>query len=221
MKIEDFFNKYNGKGIDNDGAYGFQCMDLYNQYQEEVMGVKAKGANYAYLVWDSYDKENFDRIVNTPSFVPKLGDVAVWTKGKIPYGHVSICTGKGDINKFESFDQNWNKPYCTYEEHDYFNGFLGVLRPKKFINDTLEYAKGLYVTLEVMNVRDGIWGRKKQKSELTEDGKKNALDNGSYKKGTVFTAIDIITHTDGSVWVKGYSGYVCIKDKIQVYCKKV
>ena len=44
MYIIDFFNKYNGKYVDTDGMYGAQCMDLYNKYQEEVMGVRPKGA---------------------------------------------------------------------------------------------------------------------------------------------------------------------------------
>lgn len=131
MYIKDFFNKYNGKALDRDGYYGAQCMDLYNQYQEEVMGVVPKGAEYAKNVWTTYNKDNFVRIANTPDFVPNLGDVAVW--GETPsnrYGHVSICTGKGDINSFESFDQNWSAAICKYENHNYFNGFLGVLRPK-------------------------------------------------------------------------------------------
>ena len=28
MKYEEFKNKYNGKHIDYDGAYGYQCWDL-------------------------------------------------------------------------------------------------------------------------------------------------------------------------------------------------
>ena len=131
MNIIDFFNKYDGKVIDVDGVYDGQCMDLYNKYQEEIMRVKAKGAPYAYQVWDTYDRNNFEKIPNTIDFIPKLGDVAVWSKGELPYGHVSICTGKGDINNFESFDQNFPiGSKCHFQNHNYFNGFLGVLRPK-------------------------------------------------------------------------------------------
>lgn len=132
MNIIDFFNKYNGRAIDRDGYYGAQCMDLYNQYQEEVMGIKPKGAVYAKDVWNTYNKDDFTQISNTYDFVPKLGDVAVWGYASSnPYGHVAICTGKGDINTFESFDQNWSAQVCKYENHNYFGGFLGVLRPKK------------------------------------------------------------------------------------------
>lgn len=134
MNIHDFFRKYDGKALDKDGAYGAQCMDLYNAYQEEVLGRQAVGAPYAMDVWnkDMYNKDLFYKIENTNDFVPKLGDVAVWngSSSAVPYGHISICTGEGDINIFRSFDQNWGGAYCHYVTHNYFDGFKGVLRPK-------------------------------------------------------------------------------------------
>ena len=224
MYIEDFFNKYNGKLLDRDGAYGGQCMDLYNQYQQEVMGVTPRGAAYAKLVWDNYDRNHFTKILNTPEFVPQLGDVAVWTadvsNGEL--GHIGICTGKGDVNTFESFDQNWEyKQYCRYVWHSYYGGFAGVLRPKVGDFRKEEYTPGLYQTLYVMKVRDGVWGRVKSKSELTLDGQKNSNAAGNYLAGTNFDVLQIINHTDGSIWGKGLSGYVCIRDNSQIYCKKI
>ena len=154
MYLQDFFNKYNGKAVDKDGAYGPQCMDIYNLYQEEVFGKKAIGAPYARDVWnkDMYNKELFNKIENTLEFVPKLGDVALWdgSSRNIPYGHLSICTGKGDINSFESFDQNFNKPYCEFTTHDYSNGFRGVLRPKEeFQNMLYESEEKVQYTYKV------------------------------------------------------------------------
>ncbi len=223
MYIEEFFSKYNGKAIDTDGAYGAQCMDLYNKYQQDVLGVNPRGAAYAKLVWDTYDKNVFERITNTPEFVPRIGDVAVWlgAPNNSNLGHISICTGKGDVNTFESFDQNWdNKQFCRYVTHNYYGGFAGVLRPKKDIN-VKEYTLGLYRTLYVMKVRDGVWGRVKSKEELTPDGKANSNDSGNYLANTNFTALEIIKNNDGSVWARGYSGYICIKDNNQVYCEKI
>lgn len=136
----NFLTSTIGKSIDKDGAYGAQCMDLYNAYQEEVLGKVAVGAPFAKDVWnlDMYNKEIFDKIENTRDFVPILGDVAVWNgeSSIVPYGHVAICTGKGDINYFESFDQNWNHGYCEFTYHDYYKGFKGVLRPKFSVIDT-------------------------------------------------------------------------------------
>ena len=88
------------------------------------------------------------------------------------------------------------------------------------------YTTGNYKTLYDMKVRDGVWGRVKKVSELTEDGKRNATTTNQYayavyKEGTIFTALEIIKHTDGSIWGRSPSGYICIAEKNQVYCKKV
>ena len=86
-----------------------------------------------------------------------------------------------------------------------------------------------YHTLYNMYVRCGAgygYGIKLYK-DLTEDGKKNALDKNDYnyaiyKKGTVFTALEVITNNDGSVWAKTPSGYVVIKGASgTVYCEKL
>ena len=86
----------------------------------------------------------------------------------------------------------------------------------------------LYHTLYNMYVRYGAgynYGTKLYK-ELTEDGKKNALDKyddcyAIYKKGTVFTALEVITNNDGSIWAHTPSGYVVIKGASGTYyCEK-
>lgn len=93
----------------------------------------------------------------------------------------------------------------------------------KFTPATTTYTKGNYKTLYVMNIRTGAgtnYARKK-KSQLSADGKRNSNDSGQYKVGTIFTALSIINNNDGSVWAKTPSGYICLKDKSCVYCKKV
>lgn len=134
MYLNEFFSKYNNKFIDYDGYYGNQCTDEFRQFNKEVLGIaQPKGVNGAKDFWANYPNDpnlynNFDKIANTPSFVPQFGDVAIWGNGT--YGHIAICTGKGDINKFESFDQNYpTGSACHYVTHNY-SGFLGVLRPK-------------------------------------------------------------------------------------------
>ena len=150
MDINEFFEKYNGKSVDKDGAYGPQCMDLYNLYQEEVLGKKAVGAPLAKDVWNKnmYNHDLFYKIENYLEFVPELGDVAVWngSSSYAPNGHVAICTGKGNMRYFESFDQNWNNKYCEFVNHDYFKGFKGVLRPKAPPEDSeYKYKVGMLV----------------------------------------------------------------------------
>lgn len=131
-----FFSERAGKYIDDDGAYGAQCMDLYADYQRNYLKVTVKGAPSAKQAWDSYNTSAFTKIANTPSFVPKRGDVAIWNMGT--YGHIAICTGEGNTNYFVSLDQNWDSPWdgskpSRYVSHNY-NSFLGVLRPNQDVN---------------------------------------------------------------------------------------
>lgn len=134
MYFRDFVNKYNGKKVDFDGYYDAQCVDLFRQFNKEVLGIaQPKGVKGAKNFWTNFDNDpnlynNFTKIANTPSFVPQEGDVAIWYNGT--YGHIAICTGIGDVNKFESFDQNYPEgSACKKVTHNY-SKFYGVLRPK-------------------------------------------------------------------------------------------
>jgi len=137
MTIADrFFSERAGKYIDDDKSYGAQCMDLYADYQRNYLKVTVKGAPAAKDTWNSYNTSAFTKIANTPSFVPKRGDVAVWNMGT--YGHIAICTGEGNTNYFVSLDQNWDSPWdgskpSRYVSHNY-TSFLGVLRPNQDVN---------------------------------------------------------------------------------------
>lgn len=136
MTFAEFIKKYNGKGVDYDGNYGVQCFDLANQYCKDVVGCTGFTGMYAHQIYTDFNKQPnkayFKRIANTPSFVPKKGDIVVWAgslNGGI--GHVAICNGIGNTSHFYSYDQNWtgkNDP-CTIIRHTY-DHVLGVLRPK-------------------------------------------------------------------------------------------
>lgn len=103
---------------------------------------------------------------------------------------------------------------------------INAKRTKKVIKKT--YTTGNYKTLYAMNIRAGagtLYRRKKVK-ELTIDGKKHATskrpnDYATYRKETEFTAIKIIKNINGSYWAKTPSGYICLKDKNNIYCKKI
>lgn len=81
-----------------------------------------------------------------------------------------------------------------------------------------EFIKGYnYITLENMYVRYGAglnYGIKLVKN-LTPDGKKNAYNQNPnayavYKKGTIYTALDVIKNNYG-IWARTPSGYVCMR----------
>jgi hypothetical protein len=130
MTIQSFFNKYDGKGVDFDGAFGNQCMDLYRQYCKDVLNVpQSPLVAGAVNVWTTYLKQYFIQVPNTPTGIPKLGDILIWGKGVGPYGHIAICV-VADVNSFTSFDQNWPVgTLCHFQQHNY-NNLLGWLSPR-------------------------------------------------------------------------------------------
>lgn len=94
--------------------------------------------------------------------------------------------------------------------------------PTPYLNADLpyydEFVKGYdYVTLDDMYVRWGAgtnYGVKLVKN-LTPDGQKNAYYKNPdayaiYKKGTIYTALDVIRNEYG-IWARTPSGYVCMQ----------
>lgn len=135
MNFDEYFASVKGKSIDFDGNYGVQCFDLANDYSVKVVGGKQFLGMGAYEIYTNFKNqpanELYERIPNTPDFVPKKGDIMVWGSNFSKWGHVSICTGKGDTSHFESYDENWQGLHepVTLIRHSY-TGVLGVLRPK-------------------------------------------------------------------------------------------
>ena len=130
MSIQNFFDKWNGKPCDYDFAYGNQCVDLYDQYCQEVVSSPINLVNGAVDIWNNYPTSHFDRVLNTPEAVPVKGDVIIWSRTtSLPWGHVGIFN-EGDVNRFTSFDQNWpTDSLCHFQEHKY-TGVIGWLHPK-------------------------------------------------------------------------------------------
>jgi hypothetical protein len=131
MTFDEFLNKYNGKGIDFDKYYGFQCMDLYQQYNQEVVGGNYVPQPAAADVWNSYPKDHYEKIANGPYNFPEKGDIVIWKKASsLPYGHIAVAVSANQ-DTFTSFDQNWpTGSICHHQLHNYTN-VAGWLRPKK------------------------------------------------------------------------------------------
>lgn len=104
-------------------------MDLYRFYCQDVLNIpQSPSVAGAKDVWDSYLKDYFSRIENTPDGIPQNGDIVIWGTKVGKWGHIAIFID-GDAKKFNSFDQNYpvGTP-CHIQSHTY-NGVLGWLRP--------------------------------------------------------------------------------------------
>jgi hypothetical protein len=184
--LQEFVPTWNGRGNNSDGAYGYQCVDIVNQYVQDVLGERAWGGN-AIDKWTNFDASKFDRIVNTPSFVPQAGDIAIWGSLVGKYGHIAIFLD-GGVNSFHSFDQNWPLgSLCHIQSHNY-RGFLGVLRHKQ--SNAGFNAQVVTATLNIRSAADST--------------QKNVV--GTANAGNVFTVLSVVEGTN----VNGNSQWYCI-----------
>ena len=95
MTLNDFVEKYKGKMVDWDNAYGCQCVDLARVYIAEVLGTyqppTVTGA------WQTFDHWGLFRcshkgICKIWHENIKRGDLIIWDKTeKNKYGHIAIC----------------------------------------------------------------------------------------------------------------------------------
>lgn len=143
MTLDEFILKYTGQLVDWDHFYGGQCMDLYRQYCNDVLNFpQSPSVPGAKDVWNNYLTDCFERILNIPSAIPEQGDVVIWGNGE--YGHIAIFVD-GDVNKFNSFDQNFPVgSKCHLQTHTY-TGVLGWLRPLKVVDQSLTWLKGMFM----------------------------------------------------------------------------
>lgn len=199
----------------------------------ELLGKYHKLSRNNAEVWYLNTKDGYKR-----GKTPKLGAVICWRKGVAGKesdgaGHVAIVEKIYSDGSILTSNSAWNgsrfytqKIPKTYKLSGYvFQGF--IYPPVEFASEPKPaYTTGNYKTLDVMRVRAGVWGKQKKVKNLTKDGQVNATSTNPnayacYKKGTDFTALEIINHKDGSVWGRSPSGYICIKTKNTTYCKKL
>ena len=96
-KIESYISTAVGRAINPDNAYGLQCVDVADDYAEQIFGLpwqqtiggvggarEFKGRTNAYFTW-------IENVVGDESSIPQRGDLAVWDGDNLnPYGHVAL-----------------------------------------------------------------------------------------------------------------------------------
>lgn len=205
--IKSFFAANIGKSFDYDGASGIQCVDLIKKYLNDVFGIKAGSWGDAKDYFKLYSKraplvENFERIKNTPEFIPCFGDICVFDGEN---GHICICTGKdGTTSKFQSIDLNYGSKKVKTVTHNYKN-FLGVLRPKNLYKDgyVAMLKSNVYVRTAPSQSAPPV-----KISNLTADAKKHLTQNSVaiLEQNTRVTVKGSSKNED--IWIKTPSGYM-------------
>lgn len=146
MTFQNWVNQVK-KGVDYDGRYGKQCVDIVNDFAHEVLGIRGAfyGVKYAYQMYTQFGNfskmyKNFEKIdVNKRGDYPRKGDVIVWTKAKNGYaGHTAVAL-YGDKTGFYCIEQNFDgKGSVRIHKYNY-SWVAGWLRPKNQVKVRDEY----------------------------------------------------------------------------------
>ena len=113
-----------GKGLDYDGVYGNQCVDLICYYYK-YLGQTSPGGNGKDYSWNQLPA-GWQRLQGVQ---PQKGDILVYSGNSAnPYGHVAIYAADR-----ETYHQNFDThPYVekiTYRYNGLGNPYWGVIRP--------------------------------------------------------------------------------------------
>lgn len=185
MTAKEFIEYWLNKYADYDGYYGPQCVDLYDYFCQDVINCPIILVGGANEIWDNYPVDYFDRILNTPEAIPKLGDVMIWGTGVGNYGHVAICTDiNNNQNTFVSLDQNWpvGSP-CHYVEHNY-NSVIGWLRPKVPSSSSITIPKETFEMLVgKATFADGVYALGIKDTKDIQNLRQELTDRNSYIEG--------------------------------------
>lgn len=128
MTLTEFLSILNGEYKETAGTSAKnQCVDLANAYIKYVLGLSVIEWTNA-VDFPSKAGPDYEYILNTPTGVPKEGDLVIWGG---TYGHIAIFL-EGDSNRFTSFDENYpTGTPCHVQEHNYNSPkVLGWLHPK-------------------------------------------------------------------------------------------
>lgn len=226
-----------GKGFDEDGVYGCQCVDGFKHFCRTQLGLKLGSicypSGYATSIWDNFEELGLDKYFDkVPANQMVDGDWTIWgmNSRSCPYSHVAMFRkDNGATGIFLGQNQNGHPEFT--QVNIYYDGIRGGLRPKIYhevVSNPTPSKNPIYETLGDMYVRWGAGTNQGVKlvKDLTEDGKKHATSTNPYayavyKKGTKFTVYEKVSNNFGT-WGRSPSGWICLKGASgTIYCSEV
>lgn len=168
-QFNQWFNQVNGKRIEaEDPSNLYQCFDLaFNWCDFIKIPREAIRHFYAYQIFtqpNDMTRKYFDIVYNSPTNIPKVGDIVVFGQQVGYAGHVAIATGNSTTMNVLTEDQNWNGlQYARPVTHYNYYGVLGWLHPKVQQNQSqITYDK----MQTIMNSSDSIEQKIKKMKDL-------------------------------------------------------
>lgn len=228
MNFEQWKYSRIGKSINFDGMYGVQCVDLFNDYVVNCLGLPiGYYPQYAKDFWNN--RNNVKWLKNNFTFISfdeikkgniRKGDIGVRVSGYA--GHIFICE-RIENNSIIILDQNHfgkHEPCTNHKIIISKSNIDGILRPKKQVN--LKVPKYEQDSKYVLTRPCYIWNRpdiskgkiiNKDNSNITPYAYNhlvNKNDLACLKKGTIFDCLSVITDKHCNIWCEILSGWVCV-----------
>lgn len=130
-----------GKGFDEDGSYGVQCVDGFIHFCRTQIGFRPSSPlcygqpheGYACRIWYNYEslglQKYFDKV---PANAMMDGDWAIWDYGSkdCPTSHIGMFRADNGNGTGIILGQNQNGRKAYSQVNISYSGLLGALRPK-------------------------------------------------------------------------------------------
>ena len=135
--FNEFKNKYLGKKVDIDGAYGGQCVDLFNAWNEDYNNtyINCQPSGYARSLAENKANNGILKYFTETAINNMIeGTVVVYGKCKFaPEGHVCFFIKGNGNGTYQALQQNYNnKQYVTINNNPY-DGIIGAFIPNQLL----------------------------------------------------------------------------------------
>lgn len=136
--FNEFKNKYLGKRVDIDGAYGGQCVDLFNAWNRDYNKgayINCKPSGYARSLAENKANNGILKYFKETQVNNMIeGTVVVYGKCKFaPEGHVCFFIKDNGNGTYRALQQNYlNRQYVTIDNNPY-NGIIGAFIPNQLV----------------------------------------------------------------------------------------
>lgn len=190
MDFQDFINKTLGKAIDVDGAYGCQCVDLFNYFNKlynNGVYINCRPSGYARSLAENKANNGILNYYQETAVNNMIeGTVVVYGNCSVaPSSHVAFFIKDNGNGTFQALQQNAPKPYVTLSNMPY-NGIIGAFIPKQLVgsssssNNTSGTAadqvlyKGSKVKfdgifkVDIVDVKNNLFGSKTLTGSITQ-----------------------------------------------------
>lgn len=140
--FREFMNKYLGKAVDVDHAYGMQCVDLFNAWNRDYNNtyINCKPSGYARSLAENKRNNGILKYFTETAINNMIeGTVVVYGKCKqAPYSHVCFFIKDNGNGTFQALEQNAPYPYVTIGTKRY-DGIIGAFIPNQLLKPTKKY----------------------------------------------------------------------------------